>query len=77
MKKVKFIVVLCFVFLLCGCANKQETIELYGRGSTAFDNSTIEAPVGFFANGYKWVNVDDNTKQLVITFTNDKAFGEG
>ena len=76
MKKVKFIAILCFVLVLCGCVNKQETIELYGRESTVLDNTTIKAPVGFFVNRYKWVNIDDNTKQLVITLTNDKALGE-
>ena len=59
------------LLLLTGCDYEHETVECRGRTESKLDNTTIIAPDGYFMNGYAWVDVDDNTKQLIITMTKE------
>ena len=75
MKKI-ILLTLCLTLLLTGCKNKSETVELWGKSDWIFDNINISAPQGYFTNGYEWVEIDDHTMQLIITMTDNKAYGE-
>ena len=60
---------------LIGCTqlnNKSEIIILQGKSQY----KTIESPEGYFANTYEWIEIDENTKQLIITLNNNKEYGE-
>lgn len=67
---------LCVILSGCSMNYESESIEFRGRTDWTFDNSYVYAPKGYFVNGYEWLDVDEHTKQLVITFSDNKAFGE-
>lgn len=71
MGKIKCVIALFLVVLLSGCGHESEHIEFYGKSDFVFDDTHIQAPSGYFMNGYYWVDADENTKELVITLTKD------
>lgn len=77
--KIIFAATLLSVFILmtgCTSKNSSETIVLQNRTSWSSDNQYIYAPDGYFVNYYEWIDVDENTKQLVIILSNNKEYGE-
>lgn len=75
MKKI-ILLTLSSILLLSGCKHKSETVKLWSKSEWIFDNITISAPQGYFTNSYEWVKIDDHTMQLIITMTDNKAYGE-
>lgn len=71
-----FILICCFILSGCGIPHCSERIELQGRKSSTFDNSLLIAPNGYFLNTYEWKDVDQHTKQLTLTLTDNKRLGE-
>ena len=74
MKKM-IVPILSLALLIGGCGvieNKSETIKLHGKTTWNTDDSYIYAPQNYFVNGYEWVEVDDHTKQLIITMIDNK-----
>ena len=79
MKRKMIVLLLSLTLLIGGCGvmdNESETIDLHGKTAWAADNSYIYAPQNYFMNGYKWVEVDEHTIQLIITMTDNKQYGE-
>lgn len=73
------ILLLCITLCLTGCGTtnfSSERIALQNRTSSVTDDTRLVAPQGYFVNTYEWVEVDEHTKQLVITLTDNKKFGE-
>lgn len=65
------VLALLLLLILTGCGYEAEKIECRGKTDSSYDNTVITAPDGYFMNGYEWVDVDDNTKQLIITMTKE------
>lgn len=79
MKRKMIVPMLLLTLLVGGCGvtdNKSETIKLHGKTVWTTDDLCIYAPQNYFINGYEWVEVDDHTKQLIITMTDNKQYGE-
>ena len=80
MKKFLIIAALLFSSIsFTGCITmdrKSEMIVLQGKSTWSDDNKIIESPEGYFVNTYEWIEIDENTKQLVITLSNNKEYGE-
>ena len=76
MKKGIIILSCCFVLSGCGIPHCSERIVLQGRDRSTLDNNLIVSPDGYFLNSYEWNEVDDHTKQLVLTLTDNKRLGE-
>lgn len=75
----KLIIIPLICLMLSGCnvmENESETFDLHGKTAWTMDNSFIHAPKGYFINAYEWVEIDDHTKQLIFTLTNNKEYGE-
>lgn len=79
MKEKMIVPLLLLILLIGGCGimdNKSETINLHGKTAWRADDLYVYTPQNYFVNGYEWVEVDDHTKQLVITMTDNKQYGD-
>lgn len=75
----KLIIIPLICLILSGCNNmKHEStrFEMYGKTKWSTDNSFIDAPKGYFVNSYELVEIDNHTKQLIFTLTDNKEYGE-
>lgn len=68
-----FLIYICLC--LVGCANKNDTIEIYNKSSLVHDNITIETKNGYFYNNHEKFTIDDNTIGVTIYFSTIKDGG--
>lgn len=65
-----FIMLVCCCMFLVGCQKEQDTIEIYNKSITNFDNVTINTPNGYFYERHEKNKIDDNTVAITIYFSN-------
>lgn len=71
MKKT-LIVALFLIFLgLTGCKNEHDTIEIYNKTNTGYDNIILYTPNGYFYESHKKFVVDENKIGITIYFVTD------
>ena len=71
MKKT-LIVILCLIFLgLTGCANEHDTIEIYNKSDSIFDNIIIKTPNRYFYENHEKFVVDEGKIGVTIYFVTD------
>lgn len=73
-KKIVILLVLICCVCLVGCteAKKHDTVEIYGKSVSTFDNVKIETPNGYFYDKHEKSVIDDNTIAVTIYFSNKK-----
>lgn len=61
----KIIIILIFVLstILCGCENEHETIEIYSKDETVFDNININLKSGYWVKDY---NIDYENNVIIL-----------
>ena len=64
-------IIIVLTFSLSGCQNKQDTIEIYGRNSSVFDNNMIEIKQGYFYDKHEKFTVDENTVGVTVYFSKE------
>lgn len=64
------------LLMLTGCGYDAEKVVCRGKTDSTYDDTCIIAPDGYFLNGYEWVDVDGNTKHLIITMTKENGGAE-
>lgn len=74
--KRKIVLFLC-LFGICSCStacnNYHDTIEVYNKNGTVFDNINIDIKDGYFYDSHEKFTVDDNTVAVTIYFKNSEC----
>ena len=77
MKKT-LIFALFLIFLgLTGCKNEHDTIEVYYKTDSTFDNVLFHTPNGYFYESHEKFVVDENKIGITIYFVTDGNEGWG
>ena len=68
----KFILITIVIVLslsLCGCTTTHDTIDIYNKSVTVFDNIVINTKEGYFYDRHKKFTVDENTIGVTVYFS--------
>ena len=69
-RKISLFLIVCLVCLcFAGCGKSNDTVEIYNKSSTVFDNVKIEIKEGYFYDKHEKFTVDDNTIGITIYFS--------
>lgn len=71
-----FLIILSICLPLCGCSNKHDTIEIYNKNASGFDNVNIEIKKGYFYDRHEKYIVDENTVAVIVYFTKQNTDSE-
>lgn len=70
MKKIICITIIIVLTLsLCGCSNTYDTIEIYNKSASTFDNIFIDIKNGYFYDKHEKFAIDENTVGVTIYFS--------
>lgn len=73
MKKKMLLFLMMSLMCLCltGCDNPHDTVTIYNKDATGFDNITIPTKDGYFYDDYEKFTVDEDTIGITIYFSKD------
>ena len=57
------------ILLLCGCGNTHDTINIYNKSTTVFDDIFIDAKDGYFYDRHEKFIVDENSIGVTVYFS--------
>lgn len=66
-----FLMIGLMCLCLTGCARQYDTVTIYNRTSTTFDNIVIPTKKGYFYDNHETFTVDEDTIGITIYFSTD------